>query len=92
MLLPVTCFLGEEQALSWLGEEQVVILTLLTKMYSFAALVFLTCTHHCMYWRLCWVIVAACSLSLVAESGGHSLVVVDGLLIAGASLVAEHSL
>ena len=33
-----------------------------------------------------------CRLSLVAVSGGYSLVVVHGLLIAVASLVAEHGL
>ena len=33
-----------------------------------------------------------CGLSLVAVSGGYSLVVVDGLLTAVASLVAEHGL
>ena len=33
-----------------------------------------------------------CGLSLVAVNGGYSVVVVDGLLIAVASLVAEHGL
>ena len=33
-----------------------------------------------------------CGLSLVAASGGYSLIVVCGLLIAVASLVAEHGL
>ena len=36
--------------------------------------------------------VAACWLSLVPTSGGYSLVVVHRLLIAMASLVAEHGL
>ena len=40
--------------------------------------------------RLCWVFVAACGLSLVAVSRGHSLVVVHGLLTEVASLTAEH--
>ena len=40
---------------------------------------------------LCWVFVAACGLSLVAASEGYS-VAVRRLLIAVASLVAEHGL
>ena len=40
----------------------------------------------------CWVFVAECGLSLVAASGGYSFVVVHSLLIAVASLVAEHGL
>ena len=43
------------------------------------------------YFRLRWVFVAARRLSLVAASGGYS-VVVCGLLIAVPSLVAEHRL
>ena len=42
---------------------------------------------------LCWVFVAAWAFSLVVASRGHSplsLVMVRGLLIAVASLVAEH--
>ena len=42
------------------------------------------------YFWLCWVFVAACSL--VAASGGHSSFAVRGLLIVVASLVAEHGL
>ena len=42
------------------------------------------------FW-LCGV-TAACGLSLVALSWGYSLVAVCGLLIAVASLVAEHRL
>ena len=42
--------------------------------------------------QLCWVFFAAHRLSLVAASGGCSLVVVCGSLIAVASLVAEHGL
>ena len=44
------------------------------------------------YFWLLWVFVAACGLSLVAASGGQLFVVVRGLLIAVASLVAEHGL
>ena len=33
-----------------------------------------------------------CELSLVGASGGYSVIVVPGLLIAVASLVAEHGL
>ena len=48
------------------------------------------------YLWLCWVFIAVVGLhhglSLVAASGGYSFVVVRGLLIAVASLVAEHGL
>ena len=43
------------------------------------------------FFLLRWVFVAACGLSLVAVSGVYS-VAVRGLLIAVASLVAEHGL
>ena len=43
------------------------------------------------FW-LHWVFIALYGLSLVAESGGPLFVVVHGLLIAVASLVAEHGL
>ena len=43
------------------------------------------------YFWLCWVFIAVCRLSLVAVSG-ETLVVVSGLLIEVASLVAEHRL
>ena len=46
----------------------------------------------CVYFWLCWVFVAACGLSLMAASRDHSLVVMCGLLIVVASLVAEHRL
>ena len=45
-----------------------------------------------MYQWLYWVFTAVGRLSLAAESGGYSLIVVQGLLIAVASLVAEHGL
>ena len=41
---------------------------------------------------LCWVFTAVDKLFLVVASEGHSPVEVPGLLIAGASLVAEHRL
>ena len=44
------------------------------------------------YFLLPCIFIAACKLSLVALSRGHPLVVVDRLLIAVASLVAEHGL
>ena len=44
------------------------------------------------YLLLCWVFVAVHRLSLVAASGGLLFVAVRGLLIAVASLVAEHGL
>ena len=43
-----------------------------------------------LFW-LCWVL-AACGLSVVAASGGYSLVGMHPLLIVVASLVAEHRL
>ena len=54
----------------------------------------ITCAFKTFYlfiW-LCWVFTAECRLSLAAVSGGYSLVAVCGLLIAAASLVAEHRL
>ena len=55
-------------------------------------------SHHGIYFKifliyfwLCWVFVAALRLSLTAVSGGYSLVM-HGLLIAVASLFAEHRL
>ena len=44
------------------------------------------------YFLLHWVFVAARGLSVVAASGGLLFVLVCGLLIAVASLVAEHGL
>ena len=44
------------------------------------------------YFSLRWVFVAAPGLSLVAASGGLLFIAMHGLLIAGASLVAEHGL
>ena len=44
-----------------------------------------------LFW-LCWVFIAACELSVVAASGGYSLVGMHPLLIVVASLVAEHRL
>ena len=41
---------------------------------------------------MCWVFVAAHRRSLVVGGGGYSLVVIRGLLIAVASLVAERRL
>ena len=41
---------------------------------------------------LCWVFVAASRLSLLATSGGYSLVAVYGLLIVVASLVVDYRL
>ena len=43
------------------------------------------------FW-LHWFFGATCGLSLVVANGGYSLVAVRGLLIAVASLVAEHGL
>ena len=50
-----------------------------------------TCVFLAYFW-LCWVFVASlCGPSLVAVSGGYSLMVC-GLLVAVVSLVAEHGL
>ena len=54
----------------------------------------LTYIHYQIYlfiW-LHWVFVAACGLSLVVASRGYSFIAVCKLLIAMASLVAEHRL
>ena len=47
-------------------------------------------SFSCIYLWLCCVFFAAHGLSLVAASGGYSLVVMCKLLTAVASLVAEH--
>ena len=44
------------------------------------------------YFWLCWVFIAEQAFSLVVASGDHSIVVVNGLLIAVSSLVMEHRL
>ena len=44
------------------------------------------------YFWLCWVFIAVHRLSLVVASGGYSLVVAFGPLVAVASLVTEHGL
>ena len=44
------------------------------------------------YFCLCWIFIAAEAFSVVMETGGCSLVVVLGLLLAVASLVGEHGL
>ena len=46
----------------------------------------------CIYFWLCWVFVAAYRLFLIGVSRGYFLVAVHGLLIAVASLAAEHGL
>lgn len=43
------------------------------------------------YFWLGWVFIAACELSLVAESVGYSLIPVHALLVVVTSLVLEHS-
>ena len=47
--------------------------------------------YVCIYFWLCWAFIAVCRLSLVVGSGGYSLAVVHGPLIAVASLV-KHGL
>ena len=42
------------------------------------------------FFKLHWVLVAVCWLSLVLESRDHSLIVICGLLIVVASFAAEH--
>ena len=44
------------------------------------------------YFWLLWVFAAACRLSLVALSGGYSLVALCWLLILVASAVSEHEI
>ena len=48
--------------------------------------------NNFIYFWLHWFFGATCGLSLVVANGGYSLVAVRGLLIAVASLVAEHRL
>ena len=59
---------------------------------SHSFLFLLTRTHCFIYFRLCWVFLAAHKLSQVVESGDYSLAAVHRLLIAVASLVVEHRL
>ena len=54
--------------------------------------IFALCINGLIYFWLRWVFVAACRLSLVEASRDCSLVVVHRLLIAVASLLAEHRL
>ena len=53
-----------------------------------ASFFFLMCLYFKFYFGLCWVFVAALRLSLVVASRGFSLVLVCGILIVEASLVA----
>ena len=53
---------------------------------------FLNKCIHLLYFWLCWVSVTAPGLSLVAVSGGYSLVAMHELLIALTSLVVEPGL
>ena len=55
-----------------------------TDMYIYHAFI----KKFLLYFRQCWVFVAACRLSLFVVSGGYSLVKVHGFLTAAASL--EH--
>jgi len=50
-----------------------------------------TCVFLAYFW-LCWVFVASCRLSLIAENGVYLLAEVSRLLTVVASLVAEHRL
>ena len=57
---------------------------------EYKLLILLPFLKKCIYFSVHWVLVAACRLSLVVASGGYSLVAEHGLLIATASLTAEH--
>ena len=60
-------------------------------IYIFIYYYFLNLFYFIYFW-LHWVFVAVRGLSLVAASGGYSTLPLRGLLIAVASLVAEHGL
>ena len=64
----------------------------MTDRISLLGLGFKSVVFCFIYFGLCWILVAACGLSLVAVSGGYSVVVLHRLLIAVASLVVEHGL
>ena len=68
------------------------ILTNICCLWSFFFLSFFLFIYMYIHFWLHWVFVATCELSLVAESGSYFFVAVRGLLIAVASLVAEHGL
>ena len=63
---------------------------ILTPGFLFIYLLFILLIYFWLHWVF-WVFIAAGELSLVAEHGA-TLIVVHGLLIAVASLVAEHGL
>ena len=72
-----------------LGQE----LDFFFQIVSSPSLLFLlTCTHCFIYFWLCRIFLAAHVLSRVPDSGDYSLAAVHWLLIAVASLVAEHRL
>ena len=70
----------------------IVLLVLNTSSISFFFLIFKKFFIYFIYFWLRWVFVAVRGLPLVAGSGGLLFVAVSGLLIAVASLVAEHGL
>lgn len=59
--------------------------------FDFIDLFIFTCTHCSIYFWLRWVFVTARGLSLVGASGGLLFLAMDGLLVAVASLVVQHS-
>ena len=61
-------------------------------MFFIFSFLFLVIFKIIYLFRLCWVIIAASKLFLVAARGDYSLAVVHGLLLVVASLVAEHRL
>ena len=77
-------FLGRKEGVRWWGS--------LPQFTPAPPILFFFLINLFIYLWLPWVFVAVRGLSLVAVSGGYSVVAVCGLLIDVASLVAEHRL
>ena len=64
----------------------------LRPLLQFQFIRFLNVIYSLIYFCHCWIFIAALRFSLVASSGSYSPVVLRGLLIVMAFLVAEHRL
>ena len=70
----------------------ILVIFILSQIFIFHQLKKNNLINLFIYFWLCWAFLDAWSFSLVVASGGYSLAAVRGLLIATASLVAEHRL
>ena len=67
------------------------VLIIVNSVENWCACIFFFFFIYSYVW-LCWVFVASCRLSLIAENGVYPLVEVPRLLTVVASLAAEHRL